>query len=66
MIQLRLVLCHPRTTLSSIVHLSMQYPKGPYRENTIAIECEARDPNGGNVYYDTMQIMFPIPEFARK
>ena len=40
-------------------------PIGLYRENTIAIESEARDPNGGNVYYVTMQITFPIPEFAR-
>ena len=37
-----------------------------YRENAIAIESEARDPFGGNVYFVTMQIMFPIPEFARK
>ena len=37
-----------------------------YRENAIAIESEARDPFGGNVYYVTMQITFPIPEFARK
>ena len=27
---------------------------------------EARDPFGGNVYYVTMQITFPIPEFAHK
>ena len=39
---------------------------GLYRENAIAIEVEARDPFGGNVYYVTMQITFPIPEFARK
>ena len=39
---------------------------GLYRENAIAIESEARDPFGGNVYYVTMQITFPIPEFARK
>ena len=39
---------------------------GLYRENAIAIESEARDPFGGNVYYATMQITFPIPEFARK
>ena len=32
---------------------------GLYRENTIAIESEARDPFGGNVYYVTMQITFP-------
>ena len=37
-----------------------------YRENAIAIGSEARDPFGGNVYYVTMQITFPIPEFARK
>ena len=39
---------------------------GLYRENAIAIEGEARDPFGGNVYYVTMQITFPIPEFAGK
>ena len=39
---------------------------GLYRENAIAIESEARDPFGGNVYYVTMQITFPIPKFARK
>ena len=37
---------------------------GLYRENAIAIESEARDPFGGNVYYVTMQITFFIPEFA--
>ena len=37
-----------------------------YRENAIAIESEARDPNGGNVYCVTMQITFHIPEVARK
>ena len=41
-------------------------PIGLYRENAIAIESEARDPFCGNVYYVTMQITFPIPEFARK
>ena len=41
-------------------------PIGLYRENAIAIESEARDPFGGNVYYATMQITFPIPEIARK
>ena len=39
---------------------------GLYRENVIAIEGEARDPFGGNVYYVTIQITFPIPEFALK
>ena len=38
---------------------------GLYRKNAIAIESEARDPNGDNVYYVTMQITFHIPEFAR-
>ena len=37
-----------------------------YRENAIAIESEASDPNGDNVYYVTMQITFHVPEFARK
>ena len=45
---------------------SPDYAIGLYRENAIAIESEARDPFGGNVYYVTMQITFPIPEFARK
>ena len=39
---------------------------GLYRENAIAIESEAKYPFGGNVYYVTMQIALPIPEFARK
>ena len=39
---------------------------GLYRQNAIAIESEARDPFGGNMYYVTMQITFNIPEFARK
>ena len=43
-----------------------KYCIGLYRENAIAIESEARDPFGGDVYYVTMQITFPIPEFARK
>ena len=42
------------------------YVIGLYRENAIAIESEARDPFGGNVYYVTMQMTFPIPEFARR
>ena len=44
----------------------MFYSIGLYRENAIAIESEARYPFCGNVYYVTMQITFPIPEFARK
>ena len=40
---------------------------GLYRENAIAIESEAKDPFGGNVYYVmSIQITLPIPEFARK
>ena len=40
---------------------------GLYRDNAIAIESEAKDPFGGNLYYAvTMQIMLPIPEFVRK
>ena len=39
---------------------------GLYRENAIAIESEARYPNGGNVYYVTMQSTVHIPEFGRK
>ena len=38
---------------------------GLYRENAIAIESEAKDPFGGNVYYVAMQITLPIPEFTR-
>ena len=38
---------------------------GLYRENTIAIESEATYSFGGNVYYVTMQIALPIPEFTR-
>ena len=45
---------------------SIKFSIGLYRENTIAIESEARYPFGGNVYYVTMQITFHIPEFARK
>ena len=40
------------------------YCIGLYRDKAITIESEARDPFGGNVYYVTMQIMFPIPEFC--
>ena len=32
----------------------------------MAIESEARYPNGGNVYYVAKQITFHFPEFARK
>ena len=38
---------------------------GLYRENAIAIESEASDSFGGLVYYVTMQITLPIPEFTR-
>ena len=38
---------------------------GLYRENAIAIESEANDSYGGNVYYVTMQITLPIPECTR-
>ena len=41
---------------------TIKRPIGLYRENAIVIESEARDPFGGNVYYVTMQITFPIPE----
>ena len=37
-----------------------------YREkNAIAIESEAKDPFGGNVYYVKMQITLPIPKYMR-
>ena len=45
---------------------AIQMHIGLYRENAIAIESEARDPNGGNVYYVTMQITFHFLEFERK
>ena len=48
------------------IMIILDYHIGLYRENAIAIESEARDPFGGNVYYVTKQITFPIPEFARK
>ena len=38
---------------------------GLYRENAIAIESVANDSFSGNVYYVTMQITLPIPEFTR-
>ena len=38
---------------------------GLYRENAIAIESEAKDSFGDNVYYVTMRITLPIPEFTR-
>ena len=47
-------------------HIHPYLDIGLYRENAIAIESEARYPNGGNVYYVPMQITFHIPEFARK
>ena len=40
-------------------------PIGSYRENAIAIDSEANDSLGGNVYYVTMQITLSIPEFSR-
>ena len=39
---------------------------GGANKNDIAIANEAIYPFGGNVYYVTMQITFPFPEFARK
>ena len=36
-----------------------------YRENAIVIESEAKYSFGGNLYYVTMQITLPIPEFTR-
>ena len=43
----------------------LQTDIGLYRENVIGIESEAKYPFGGNVYYVTMQITLPIPEFTR-
>ena len=39
----------------------VRYSIGLYRENAIAIESEAKDSFGGNVYYVTMQITLPSP-----
>ena len=44
---------------------STYYGIGLYRENSIAIESEANDSFGGNVYNVTMQITLSIPEFKR-
>ena len=41
------------------------YDIGLYREIAIAIQKEAGDSNGVNVYYVTMRITFNIPEFTR-
>ena len=51
---------------NAVMTSSLESAIGLYRENAITIESEARYPNGGNVYYVTMQITFHIPEFARK
>ena len=37
---------------------------GLYRENAIAIESKANNSFGSPVYYITMQITLPIPEFT--
>ena len=37
---------------------------GLYRENAIAIESEANDSFGGNVYCVTMKITLPISEYT--
>ena len=60
------VVPYPKKIIAFIPFLKLLHLIGLYRENAIAIENEARDPNGGNVYYVTMQITFHIPEFARK
>ena len=53
------------TTIPTLKDNFNSYTIGLYRENYIAIESEAKDPFGGNVYHVTMQIMLPIPEFTR-
>ena len=60
--------CHVNIILrDSLYTFALAIPIiGLYRENAIAIESEARDPNSGNMYYVTMQITFHIAEFARK
>ena len=57
---------HVGPTFNFTINDAVSVIIGLYRENAIAIESEARDPFGGNVYYVTMQITFTIPEFARK
>ena len=52
------VVCRGLPTTVSTGNLSSI---GLYRENAIAIESEANDSFGGNVYYVTMQITLPIP-----
>ena len=53
--------------LPSSLHLRQEsFPLiGLYRENAIAIESEANESFGGLVFYVTMQITLPIPEFTR-
>ena len=48
-----------------ITRLPKYRPIGSYRENAIAIECEANDSFGGNVYNVTMQITLSIPGFTQ-
>ena len=66
-----MILCTDASDVGVVAVLMQEFndeklPIGLYRENAIAIESEARDPFGGDVYYVTMQITFPIPEFAHK
>ena len=52
-----------------VFHLDLYHPLnviiGFYRENAIAIESQAKDPFGGDVYCITMHITLLIPEFTR-
>ena len=52
------------TTTSTLGVMSSCSSIGLSRENAIAIESDSKDPFGGNVYYVTMRITLPIPEFS--
>ena len=54
-----------RTSQAGLSGVQVTSTIGLYRENAIAIESEANDSFGGNVYYVTMQITLPIPKCAR-
>ena len=48
-----------------LLRLPSTVPYNPLSRNAVAIESEAKYPFGGNVYYVTMQITLPFPEFSR-
>ena len=63
--QFQLFTRHGSLQQFAYIPMARNHVIGLYRENAIAIESEAKDPFGGNVYYVTMQITLPIPEFTR-